>query len=46
MGSILGTALGLGVGYYVVKNIAKDTKEYRDHKLKKLIKQLKKEVQI
>lgn len=43
---VLGTAIGLGVGYHVVKHIAKDTKKYRDHDLKKLIKQLKKEVQI
>ena len=46
MTSVLGTALKLGVGYHVVKNLTKDTKEYKNHKLKKLIKQLKKEVEI
>ena len=46
MGSVLSTAIGLGVGYHVVKHIAKDTKEYKNQDLKKLIKQLKKEVQI
>ena len=43
---VLSTAIGLGVGYHVVKNVAKDTKKYRDHDLKKLIKKMKKEVQI